>query len=83
MRKFITYDGKYTTTNDAGLLKVWRYDIECIGEPWREEDLIGDGYVLSLIHRIEELEDELSKTKEDLYISKEVIKPAGQGDYCE
>ena len=61
MRKFITCDGKYTTTNDAGHLKVWRHDTECEGEVWREEDLIGDGYVLSLVQRIEELEDEIHK----------------------
>jgi len=58
LRKFHTYDGKYTTTNDNGKLRVYRHDKEC-KKVWREDDLIGDGYVLSLVQRIEDLEDEV------------------------
>ena len=56
----VTGDGKYTTTNENGHLKVYRYIKEC-PEVWREQDLIDDGYVLSLVQRIEELEEQLKK----------------------
>lgn len=46
----ISGEGKYHTTFDNGHLTVTRH-----GEPWRNET--GDGYILSLVQRIEELED--------------------------
>lgn len=51
-----TSDRKYLTLNDNGKVYVYRN-----GERWtgKEQDLIGDGYVLSLIHHIEDLQDEL------------------------
>ena len=58
LREIITADGKYTTTNENGHLKVYRYKEED-SKIWREDSLIGDGYVLSLVQRIEELEDEI------------------------
>jgi len=59
-RAFATANRKYITTNENGHLKVYRYEEEC-PEVWREEDLIGDKYVLSLVQRIEELEDEIQR----------------------
>ena len=51
MTKIELADGKYTVTHDNGNnLKALRY-----GEDWR--DLVGDGLVLALVQRIEELED--------------------------
>lgn len=48
---------KYTISHENGNnLKATRN-----GEPWR--DLTGDGLILALVHRIEELEQELSLDK--------------------
>jgi hypothetical protein len=44
-------DGKYTILNDNGILTALRY-----GEPWRKEDLVGDGLMLALVQQIEMLE---------------------------
>jgi hypothetical protein len=50
-------DGKYEVSHENGLnLKVLRY-----GEEWR--DLSGDGFVLALVQRIEELEEQVKKTE--------------------
>lgn len=47
--EIVSGDGKYHTTFDNGRLTITRN-----GEPWRDET--GDGYILSLVQRIEELE---------------------------
>ena len=60
-REIVTCGGKYRTVNSDGVLKVYRY--EKTTEPWRKADLVGDGYILSLVQRIEELEDEISELK--------------------
>lgn len=49
----VTGDRKYETHNNNGRLTVLRN-----GQPW-ERNLIGDGYVLSLVQRIEELEEQM------------------------
>jgi hypothetical protein len=50
MTKVVLQDGKYTVEHDNGTnFHALRY-----GEPWR--DLTGDGLVLALVQRIEELE---------------------------
>ena len=54
--QIFTCDGKYKTINENGTLTVYRH-----GELWRKNDLIGDGYVLSLVQRIEELENKDKK----------------------
>jgi Lar family restriction alleviation protein len=46
-----TCDGKYLTENNNGILTVLRH-----GKPWNR-NFNGDGYVLSLVQRIEELEE--------------------------
>jgi hypothetical protein len=57
-KSIVTCDGKYETFNNNGILTVKRH-----GQPWevRTKDLIGDGYVLSLIQRIEELEEQIKQ----------------------
>lgn len=47
---------KYGVENHNGILKTFRY-----GKHWKEkdQDYIGDGFVLSLVERIEELEHDL------------------------
>lgn len=50
MSEIITGDGKYKTVNNNGILTVYRH-----GELWRKEGLLGDKYVLSLVHEIEDL----------------------------
>lgn len=47
-------DGKYSVKNNNGILEVYRH-----GERWpeKEKQLIGDGFVLSLVQQIEKLED--------------------------
>lgn len=49
-------DGKYTVLHNEehGGVTVLRY-----GEPWRNET--GDGFILAMIHRIQELEEEGKK----------------------
>mgnify|MGYP003643767169 CR=1 FL=1 len=47
-------DGKYTYINDEKGQRALRY-----GEPWR--DIIGDGFVLAMAQRIEELEEQLDE----------------------
>lgn len=48
-------EGKYTIIQDLnnGIFKALRYR-----EEWR--DLIGDNLILSLVHRIEELEEQIN-----------------------
>lgn len=43
-------NGKYTIVNEDGILEVLRYDM-----PWRKDDLVGDGLVLSMVQEIETL----------------------------
>lgn len=53
MTKIELLDGKYTVQHDNGTnFKALRY-----GEEWR--DLTGDGLVLALVQRIEELQEEI------------------------
>jgi len=52
-RTTISGNGKYCTENNNGILTVYRN-----GKEWNR-NLIGDGYVLSLIQRIEDLEDQV------------------------
>lgn len=49
-------DGKYTVTNNNGVIKAERYR-----EPWR--DLTGDGLVLALVQEIERLTFELANSE--------------------
>lgn len=54
MREITTCGGKYKTIlTDDGKLIIERY-----GNEWRNDT--GDGYILSLIHRIEELESSIN-----------------------
>lgn len=49
--------GKYKVTHDNGTdLKAYRY-----GEQWRS--LVGDGLILAMVQRIEQLETELKSYK--------------------
>jgi len=50
-RVTVTCGGKYKTINDNGKLTIYRNDFL-----WNR-NLNGDGYILSLVQRIEELED--------------------------
>ncbi len=53
-------DGKYIVSHDNGYnFKALRY-----GKKWR--DLTGDGLILALVHKIEELEDQIEKAKKSL-----------------
>ena len=62
MSKIDLLDGKYTVIhNNGNNFKALRY-----GEEWR--DLAGDGLVLALVQRIEELEEKLEDTKEWLFM---------------
>lgn len=56
-------NGKYTYVLDeaTGVQEVLRY-----GEPWRKDDLIGDNIVLTMAHRIAELEDSLYSLRESV-----------------
>ena len=58
MYKINLYDNKYTVIEDInnGVFKALRY-----GEEWR--DLIGDGLSLSMIQKIQELEEENYRLK--------------------
>lgn len=49
-------EGKYFTVVDNGEIIIYRY-----GSEWRNET--GDGYVLSLLHLINDLTEELEETK--------------------
>lgn len=68
MKTIITAKGKYRTElDDRGLIKdVYRNDYL-----WNR-NFIGDGYVLSLIQRIEELEDILFGMKSENKLSAEI-----------
>lgn len=56
------YDGKYCVQNDKGLLKIYRN-----GQSWKikEEQMIGDSFVLALVQKIEDLQNEITKIKND------------------
>lgn len=57
MSEITVGDGKYTVSHNNGVgLKALRN-----GEEWRE--LSGDGLVLSMVQRIEELEEQVKKTE--------------------
>lgn len=50
MYTIVTGEGKYITTNNNGVLSVLRNKVD-----WNR-NFLGDGYVLSLVQRIEDLE---------------------------
>lgn len=58
-------EGKYYTTFDNGRLIITRH-----GELWR--DATGDGYILSLVQRIEELES-LYASATECYLEQEQL----------
>lgn len=55
-KKIELCDGKYSVINNNGILKTFRY-----GGSWdsMDYDLIGNSFVLALIHKIEDLQDML------------------------
>jgi len=59
VERVVVGDGKYTIelTPSPHKFKALRY-----GEEWR--DLTGDGMVLAMFHRIQELEEELKEAKD-------------------
>lgn len=63
--EIVSGDGKYHTTFDNGHLTITRH-----GEPWRDET--GDGYILSLVQRIEELES-LYASATECYLEQEQL----------
>jgi hypothetical protein len=69
-KKIVTGDGKYVTIDQDGILRVFRngaFDV------WRGPDLVGDGYVLSLVQKIEDLEEKAANRAA-------VHEPAPMGD---
>lgn len=63
-----TDNKKYKTVNNNGLLTVYRNE-----ELFMDKELVGNKYVLSLVHRILELEEEnkkLQETRDLLLLSK-------------
>lgn len=57
MEEIVYTDGKkYKTVNNNGVLTVYRHE-----ELWMNRELIGNKYVLSLVQRIIELEEENKK----------------------
>src|SRR5574343_476489 len=48
------YDGKYSVKNNNGILEVYRHGERC---PEKEKQLIGDGFVLSLVQQIEKMKE--------------------------
>jgi hypothetical protein len=79
MTKIKTGDGKYVTLEEAGHLRVYRNGVPSV---WREDDLIGDGYVLSLVQRIEDLEGMIPIHLGETFIPNRaaVHEPAPIGD---
>lgn len=73
MEEIIYTDSKkYKTVNNNGLLTVYRND-----ELWMDKELIGNKYVLSLVHKILELEEKLNSfqtTYKDEKISERVME---------
>ena len=63
MRRIELHDGKYIILNDNGVLKAYRHGDYLT--PWREADLVGDGLILALVQRVEELEDALESMSDD------------------
>ena len=61
-------NGKYAIEENNGIMRAFRY-----GEPWdtKTKDLIGDKFTLCLLQHIENLDEEISKLKQNL---------RGQGD---
>ena len=69
------YDGKYQVKNNNGILEVYRH-----GERWpeKEKQLIGDAFVLSLVQKIEELQEELKQVhKHDSDDDSRCFQPNG------
>lgn len=70
-------DGKYTITNNNGVLKAFRY-----GEGWR--DIVGDNLICALVQKVNELEDELCQAIdiiEESGVDYEEIIEAKNSDY--
>lgn len=62
MEEVIYTDGKkYKTVNNNGLLTVYRNE-----ELWMDKELVGNKYILSLVHRILELEEENKKLQKEI-----------------
>ena len=62
MEEVIYTDGKkYKTVNNNGILTVYRNE-----ELWMDKELIGNKYVLSLVQRVYELEQEKTNLKEEI-----------------
>jgi hypothetical protein len=59
-----TCDGKYKTENNNGILTVLRHN-----KPW-DRNFKGDSYVLSLVQKIEDIEEEKMELLRKLYPSK-------------
>ncbi len=57
--KIDLYNGKYTYIFQNGVQKALRY-----GEPWREDDLVGDNLVFALACEVNNLQEELDKAIE-------------------
>lgn len=65
-------DGKYTLVHNNGAhFHCLRY-----GEVWR--DLVGDGMVLALVQRIEELEEQVAELKQDLQVANDGLNELGE-----
>lgn len=56
-----TDNKKYKTVNNNGLLTVYRNE-----ELWMDKELVGNKYILSLVHRILELEEENKKLQKEI-----------------
>lgn len=73
MSKIVVGDGKYTIYHLNGVdLRAYRYEHDSNDEPWR--NLVGDGMVLALVQRIEELELALKEAVTDHWHSHHTIK---------
>lgn len=74
-KAIILEDGKYTVRHENGTnFHALRY-----GEPW--QDLTGDGFILALVQRIEELEAQLLNPITKLYYEAHItIEPIFEGE---
>lgn len=71
-----TGDGKYQTILcEAG---GFRFEVLRHEEPWR--DLVGDGYVLSLIHHIQELEEQIEAMSSSVTACKDFVTKVDRGE---
>lgn len=67
IEKFDIYKGKYTVVLEDGYkIKALRY-----GGEWREEEFIGDGFILALIQEILDLRE---KTEKYEHLLRNIIK---------